>query len=218
MTIHSNSFHSGSVGWPSSSSFNVDELRMDTRSTLEVHQLFFDQLNNIAGRGALVLKGHWRKGINGGDESAIRESMDAALGQNKSVAVLTLILYARALQENLPTSSCCYSHTGRIQKLISLRLQGKDVLQEMPTIDLAHGGVNVVGDQNIVNIGGDHNIVNVIGHNNQVTVNGNHNQVSRNNPVGRLAFPNNVQVATHSRMSANPNNSDILGLRDNDFS
>ncbi|MGQ3001014.1 MAG: hypothetical protein ACT6UH_11330 [Hydrogenophaga sp.] len=204
--------HSSSVGWPSNSSLSADDVRMDKRSTLAVHQLFFDQLNHVANLGRGPLKGHWFKGIDSGDESAIRESMDAALSQNKWAAVQTLHLYARALREHQTTGSCCLSHTDRIQRLIALRLTSEDVWRELSTIDLSRG-VNVIGDQNNVNVGGDHNTVNVIGHSNQVTVNGHHNQVARTNPIDAWTSAHNANVST----TANPNHSDVLGLRENAF-
>lgn len=185
---------------------------MDKRSTLEVHQLFYDQLNNVAGLVRGLLKGHWFKGIDSGDESAIRESMDAALSLNRCAAIHSLHLYARALREHLPAGSCCLSHTDRIQKLISLRLNSENVWRDLSTIDLSPG-VNVIGEQNHVNVNGDHNTVNVIGRSNQVTVNGQHNQVARGNPIHASTLAHNANVST----TANPNNADILGLRENAF-
>lgn len=207
----SSSYHSSSFSWPSNSSLSTDELRMDKRTTLEVHQWFFDHLNNVADRGRLLLKGHWFHGIHGGDESAIRESMDAALSQNKCVAVRVLHLYAKTLKEHLPTGSCGLAHTDRIQKLISLRLSSEDVWRELSTIDPSRG-VIVVGDQNTVNVIGDHNTINIIGHSNQVSVNGNHNQVARTNPIDAMTSSNNANAST----TANPN-SDVLGLRENAY-
>lgn len=194
----STSFASASsVGWPSNSSLSVDDLRMDKRSTLEVHQLFFDQLNNVAGLGRGVLKGHWLKGIDGGDERAIRESMDAALSLNKWAAAQTLSLYAKALREHQPSGFCCLAHTDRIRKQIALRLTGEDMWRELGTLDLDRGGINVIGDQNSVQVSGDHNNVTVIGRHNQVTVNGHHNQVMR------------------SPERANRGNPEVLVLREN---
>lgn len=199
------SYQSSNVTWPSHSSLSADDLRMDKRTTLEVHQLFFDQLNNVAGLGRGLLKGHWLGGIHSSDESAIRERMDAALSQNKWLAAQTLSLYAKALREHQPTGSCCFTHTDRIRKQIALRLTGGDLWRELSTLDLDRGGVNVIGDQNHVNVSGDHNSVNVMGHHNQVTVNGHHNQVARTSP--------NAAVRSHGQ--ANHDNADVLVLRDN---
>ena len=199
------SYHSSNVTWPSHSSLSADELRMDNRTTLEVHQLFFDYLNNVAGLRKGLLKGHWLGGINSGDESAIRESIDAALSQNKSEAVRTLSLYAKGLREHLPTETCCFAHTDRIRKQIALRLTSGDLWGELRTFDLDRGGVNVIGDQNHVNVSGNHNSVNVMGHHNQVTVNGHRNQAVRTSP----------NAAVPSRERANPDNADVLVLREN---
>lgn len=195
--------HSSSVGWPSNSSLSADDVRMDKRSTLDVHQLFFERLNQIAELSKGQLKGHWLRGIDSGDESAIRESMDAALSQNKWLAAQTLSLYAKALREHQPTGSCCFTHTDRIRKQIALRLTGEDLWRELSTLDLDRGGVNVIGDQNRVDVNGDYNSVNVMGHHNQVTVNGHHNQVARTSP----------NAAVRSREQANPG--EMLVLQDN---
>lgn len=193
------------VSWPSNSSFSVDDSQMDKRSLLEVHQFFFDKLNTVAGLGRGVLKGHWLKGLGSADESAIRESMDAALCQDKWTAVQTLSLYAKTLTEQLPASTCCFAHTDRVRKQIALRLGGEDLLRELSTLDLDRGGVNVIGDENLVSISGDRNSVTVIGHRNQVTVNGHHNQVARTSP----------DVAVRVSEQANPGNADVLVLREN---
>ena len=196
---------SSSVGWPSNSSISADDLRMDKRSTLEVHQLFFDQLNNVAGLGRGSLKGHWLGGIDSGDESAIRDSMDAALSQSRDLAVPALCLYAKALTEHQASVFCCRGHTDRILKQIALRLTGGNLWRELSTLDLDRGGVNVIGDQNHVNVSGDHSSVIVIGHHNQVTVNGHRNEVASTSP----------NAAVRPREQANPDNADVLVLRDN---
>lgn len=205
MINHSSSsfVSAGSVGWPSNSSLSTDDVRMDKRSTLDVHQFFFDKLNTVAGLGRGVLKGHWLGGIDSGDESAIRESMDAALSQNKWLAAQTLSLYAKALKEHRPSGFCCLAHTDRIRKQIAARLTGEDMWRELSTLDLDRGGVNVVGNENSVNVSGDHNSVTVIGHHNQVIVNGHHNQVARTSPNGAVRF----------REQANPG--ETLVLREN---
>jgi hypothetical protein len=201
---------SSSVGWPSNSSLSADDLRMDKRSTLQVHQPFFDQLNDIANMEKGLLKGHWLHGINSGDECAIRQSVDGALARSKWVAVKALHLYAKALKEHLPAGSCGFSHTDRIRGLIGHRLQSEQLLNELNTIDPSQG-VNVIGDQNSVNVNGEHHVVNVIGNGNQVTVTGNPHHVAAVDPVTTFSH----DEVTRPRHLANPNNSDILLLREN---
>lgn len=131
---------------------------MGNSSTLQVHRQFFDLLNGVAGRGHLLLKGHWYKGISGDDERAIRETIDAALSLNKWMALRMLKLYGIALKGHHPTSACCFSHTARIQALISLRLNGESVdTMNLPrVIHVQRYGANEIGHENWAIMQGNH--------------------------------------------------------------
>lgn len=214
--------YASSMGVSQSSSFCLDELQMLGRPTLEVHQAYFARLGEVVGKVPLPLKGHWKNGINDGDEIAIRRCIDVALAWDKALTIPLLKKYGEALDAQLGGNACCLGHTRRIRILIAQILDMKGKPETVDPSRPVVRGVDVLGNNNEVQVIGNDNSVGVSGSGNTVIVHGNVNNAlsifgNPRSPVRvSVLRPNNAEDRTGAHeMTGLNHDSSVLQLQDN---